>query len=116
MTIDGSGNYAGINCMGDATIILEGTNDVKGCSSDYPGIYVPRYKTLTILGTGSLTAIGNDRGAGIGGSSDTYCGNIVIEGGTLTAKAGEYAAGIGGGYGSCGDITINAGSPYIYQP
>ena len=111
VTIDGSGNYAGINCMGDATIILDGTNNVKGYSSDYPGIYVPRYKTLTILGTGSLTAIGNDRGAGIGGSSDGYCGNIVIEGGTITAKAGEYAAGIGSGsWGFCGDITISGGT------
>ena len=111
VTIDGSGNYAGINCMGDATIILDGTNNVKGYSSDYPGIYVPRYKTLTILGTGSLTAIGNDSGAGIGGSSDADCGNIVIEGGTIAATGGKYAAGIGsGGYGSCGSITISGGT------
>ena len=110
VTIDGSGNYAGINCMGDATIILDGTNNVKGYSSDYPGIYVPRYKTLTILGTGSLTAIGNDRGAGIGGSSDGYCGNIVIEGGTIAATGGLAAAGIGGGYGFCGNITISGGT------
>ena len=111
VTIDGSGNYAGINCMGDATIILDGTNNVKGYSSDYPGIYVPRYKTLTILGTGSLTAIGNGCGAGIGGSSNAYCGNIVIEGGTITATAGEYAAGIGGGgFGDCGNITISGGT------
>ena len=111
VTIDGSGKYAGINCMGDATIILDGTNNVKGYSSDYPGIYVPRYKTLTILGTGSLTAIGNDSGAGIGGSSDADCGNIVIEGGTIAATGGKYAAGIGsGGYGSCGSITISGGT------
>ena len=111
VTIDGSGNYAGINCMGDATIILDGTNNVKGYSSDYPGIYVPRYKTLTILGTGSLTAIGNGCGAGIGGRSDAYCGNIVIEGGTIAATGGTHAAGIGsGGYGSCGDITISGGT------
>ena len=111
VTIDGSGNYAGINCMGDATIILDGTNNVKGYSSDYPGIYVPRNKTLTILGTGSLTAIGNDSGAGIGGSSDADCGNIVIEGGTIAAMGGTHAAGIGsGGYGSCGSITISGGT------
>ena len=110
VTIDGSGKYAGINCMGDATIILDGTNNVKGCSSDYPGIYVPRYKTLTILGTGSLTAIGNDSGAGIGGSSDAYCGNIVIEGGTIAATGGLAAAGIGCGYGFCGNITISGGT------
>ena len=110
VTIDGSGNYAGINCMGDATIILDGTNNVKGYSSDYPGIYVPRYKTLTILGTGSLTAIGNGCGAGIGGRSDVYCGNIVIEGGTIAVTGGLAAAGIGGGYGYCGDITISGGT------
>ena len=111
VTIDGSGNYAGINCMGDATIILDGTNHVKGCSPDYPGIYVPRNKTLTILGTGSLTAIGNGRGAGIGGRSDAYCGNIVIEGGTIAATGGLAAAGIGsGGYGYCGSITISGGT------
>ena len=110
VTIDGSGNYAGINCMGDATIILDGTNNVKGYSSDYPGIYVPRYKTLTILGTGSLTAIGNGCGAGIGGRSDAYSGNIVIEGGTITATGGLAAAGIGGGYGYCGYITISGGT------
>ena len=111
VTIDGSGNYAGITCLGDATIILDGTNNVKGCSSDYPGIYVPRNKTLTILGTGSLTAIGNDSGAGIGGSSDADCGNIVIEGGTIAAMGGTHAAGIGsGGYGSCGSITISGGT------
>jgi hypothetical protein len=111
VTIDGSGNYAGINCMGDATIILDGTNNVKGYSSDYPGIYVPRYKTLTILGTGSLTAIGNGCGAGIGGSSDADCGNIVIEGGTIAAMGGAHAAGIGsGGYSSCGSITISGGT------
>ena len=110
VTIDGSGNYAGINCMGDATIILDGTNNVKGYSSDYPGIYVPRYKTLTILGTGSLTAIGNGCGAGIGGRSDAYSGNIVIEGGTITATGGLAAAGIGGGYGYCGNITISGGT------
>ena len=111
VTIDGSGNYAGINCMGDATIILDGTNHVKGYSPDYPGIYVPQNKTLTILGTGSLTAIGNDSGAGIGGSSDADCGNIVIEGGTIAAMGGTHAAGIGsGGYGSCGSITISGGT------
>ena len=111
VTIDGSGKYAGINCMGDATIILDGTNHVKGYSPNYPGIYVPQYKTLTILGTGSLTAIGNDSGAGIGGSSDADCGNIVIEGGTIAATGGKYAAGIGsGGYGSCGSITISGGT------
>ena len=39
-------NWAGLNCEGDATIILEGTNTVKGFSQ-YSGIHVPTNKTLT---------------------------------------------------------------------
>ena len=117
VTIDGSGNYAGINCMGDATIILDGTNNVKGYSSNdsgysgYSGIYVPKGSTLTILGTGSLTAIGNGYGAGIGGNFNADCGNIVIEGGTIVAMGGTHAAGIGSsGDVSCGSITISGGT------
>ena len=117
VTIDGSGNYAGINCIGDATIILDGTNNVKGCSSNdsgysgYSGIYVPKGSTLTILGTGSLTAIGNGYGAGIGGNFNADCGNIVIEGGTIVAMGGTHAAGIGSsGDVSCGSITISGGT------
>lgn len=117
VTIDGSGNYAGINCIGDATIILDGTNNVKGCSSNdsgysgYSGIYVPKGRTLTILGTGSLTAIGNGYGAGIGGNFNADCGNIVIEGGTIVAMGGTHAAGIGSsGDVSCGSITISGGT------
>ena len=133
-------NWAGITCNGDATIILEGTNTVRGFDFRYPGIYVPAGHTLTIKGSGSLTASSNGSGAGIGGGYNISCGNIVIEGGTInaiggsclagigggyqsscgninikganvTATGGNYAAGIGGGYyGSCGNITIGAGS------
>ena len=133
-------NWAGITCNGDATIILEGTNTVRGFDFHYPGIYVPAGHTLTIKGSGSLTASSNGSGAGIGGGYNISCGNIVIEGGTInaiggsciagigggyqsscgninikganvTATGGNYAAGIGGGYyGSCGNITIGAGS------
>jgi len=117
------GIYAGITCEGDATIILKGTNTVKGFHQEYPGIYVPgdkndptKNKTLTIQGTGSLTAstassIGNGYGAGIGGGRSKACGNIKIQGGTITATGGDNAAGIGTGYeGTCGDITISGGS------
>ena len=57
-----SGDYAGITCLGDATIILKdgSTNTVKGFYEDYPGILVPEGKMLTIKGetegNGSLTA------------------------------------------------------------
>ena len=101
--------WAGITCLGDATIIVKGTSAVKG-GHNSAGIFVPSGKTLTITGDGSLTATGKTRSAGIGGNTLTDCGNIVIDGGTITAVGSTAAAGIGGGYkGSCGDITITGG-------
>ena len=111
-----SAYFAGINPVGDATILLEGENTLKGGYEDYPGIFVPENKTLTIDGTGSLTASsgGDDEfgyGCGIGGGYQMAAGNIVIDGGTITANGGQWAAGIGSGYeGSCGNITINGGT------
>ena len=115
VTINGTGSYsyqfAGITCAGSATIILEGTNTVKGFYDDYPGIQVPENKTLTIQGTGSLTASSNGFGAGIGGGYHINCGNITIKGGTITATGGMSVAGIGGGEsGFCGNITISGGT------
>ena len=102
--------WAGITCVGDATIYLTGDNDVKG-GVNSSAIFVPKAKTLTIRGDGTLNAIGGTFSAGIGGSygdeGNQPCGNIVIEGGTITATGEEYAAGIGGAKGgSCGSITI----------
>ena len=106
-----SGEYAGISCLGGATINIEGTNTVKGFYENYPGINVPQNKTLTIRGTGELIASSNGYGAGIGGGFQIDCGNIVIESGTINATGGEGAAGIGSSdTGECGDITINGGS------
>ena len=101
----------GITCNGDATIILEGTNTVTSGNSS--GIQAGgENTTLTISGTGSLTATGNGlMAAGIGsGRGGTY-GNITIMGGTVTAYGNWLAAGIGSGEsGSCGDITISGGT------
>lgn len=105
-----TGNYAGITCEGDATIILSGTNTVKGFNEDYPGIYVPENKTVTIQGTGSLTASSNGWAAGIGGGNTGNCGNITITGGNITATGGYGRAGIGGGSDACGNITITGGT------
>ncbi len=121
--------WAGINCEGNATLILEGTNKVKGFYEYYPGIQAAHNGTgsgdeytLTIRGGGSLTASSNGLGAGIGsgrcGSSsgslttiDAPCGNINIQGGTITATGGEDAAGIGAATrSSCGNITISGGT------
>ena len=126
---------SGITCDGNATIILEGDNTVKGFGRS--GIEVKSGKTLTIMGTGTLNASGHNEhsGAGIGGegnivimggtinatgtsgaagigsASNGSCGNITISGGTVTAMGGNKAAGIGSGFeGFCGNITISGGT------
>ena len=107
---------AGITCLGDATIILRGENTVRSFSCSHPGIYVPKNKTLTIMGPGSLDVRcnvdedGNGLAAGIGGGYNERCGNIVIDGGDITAVGGMGSAGIGAGvFKKCGNITINGG-------
>jgi len=102
--------WAGINCLGDATIVLDSANDVTGYDGNYPGIHVPKGKTLTIRGKGQLTARSNGRGAGIGGGFELDCGDIRIEGGTITAFGGDCSAGIGSGQSAaCGNVTIDGG-------
>ena len=114
-------NWAGITCLGDATIILKDgtTNTVKGFNDNYPGIFAAVNKTLTIQGTGSLNASSNGYGAGIGGGygKNHPCGNINIQGGIITATGGYNAAGIGGGGianntdgPSCGTISMSGGT------
>ncbi len=108
--------YAGLECEGDATIILKDgtTNNLRGYC-DAGGIYIQPGKTLTIKGetegTGVLNAKGNGGyGAGIG-SGGTSCGNIVIEGGVINAEGGSGSPGIGAGaLGDCGNITITGGT------
>ena len=110
-------NCAGINCAGDATIILkDGTNnEVTAFDGNYPGIHIAVGKTLTIkgesAGTGTLMSRSFVNGAGIGGGKNISCGNIKIESGIITAISKAYAAGIGSGQNSsCGDITISGGT------
>ena len=106
--------WAGLTCEGNATIILEGKNTVKGFYENYPGIYVPANYTLTIKGTGSLDASSNGYGTGIGsgyGSSIPSAGSILIQGGNITATGGKYAAGIGSSHSnSCDNILISGGT------
>ncbi len=117
-------DHAAIHCLGNANIILEDKasgsgNEVynrakAGQFSDWPAVYVPQGKTLTISGTGKLWANGENSsgGAGIGGGKNINCGNITISSGIIPeAKGGTGAAGIGGGdNGSCGNILICGGT------
>ncbi len=110
---DGNFGWAGITCEGDATIILADgtTNTVKGFYRSCPGIHIPKTKTLTIQGGGSLNASSNGKGAGIGSHWRSSCGNIIIKDGHITATGGDYAAGIGcvNDNAECGNITISGG-------
>ena len=102
---------------GDATIELDGKNELKGGGYN-AGLEKDGHEpegTLTIKDDkgkdGSLTAEGGDGGgAGIGGGYESGAGNIKITGGTIESVGGEGAAGIGGGvYGTGHDIEISGG-------
>lgn len=104
----------------DVTIILMGTNSLNtGTSNANGSMVVIGDKTLTITGTGSLTAKGGKDGPCFGAykspSTDSTCGNIIISGGILDLTGGDInkgtgAAAIGTGYGgTCGNITITEG-------
>ena len=105
----------------EVTIILQGTNTLKGgpCA---PGIRAETGSKLTIEGDGTLNATGGyggDRGsgAGIGGggrggiaggaAGNGGAGEITISGGNVYANGGSggYGAGVGGD----GKITISGG-------
>ena len=112
---DSNYDWAGLTCKGNATITITGTNTIKGFYYKFPGIQAgPIGKTLTIDGTGTLTATGGRYGAGIGGGSHLSCGDITINSGTINASSTFGAAGIGSGFSNstCGDITINSGTIY----
>ena len=110
VNINTSAAYAAITCAGDATINLRGTNTVKSSLDNYPGIFIPSLCLLSIGGSGSLTATGGEKAAGIGSGYNSSCGKITINGGTVTATGGD-GAGIGSGmFGSCDNITINGGT------
>ena len=105
--------WAGLTCLGDATITLKGTSMIRGFYDDYPGIYVPEGSILRINGDGKLNASSNGDGAGIGGGYRGSCGTIMINGGTVTAAgtANSKGAGIGSGcFGSCEGICIYGGT------
>ncbi|SDN97476.1 hypothetical protein [Acetanaerobacterium elongatum] len=103
-----------------ATVILtlEGDNILKS-GSYCAGLQASQGAMLTISAdsTGTLTATGGDKSAGIGGADNSQysdirhndSGNIIINGGTVNAN-GTNGAGIGGGNGGTGgNITITGG-------
>ena len=110
---DGSGDSpvdAGIAAVtvqggGDATIELDGKNELKSGSGN-AGLEKNKHEskgTLTIKDDkgkdGSLTAEGGDDGAGIGGGIGSTGSSITIRGGAVEAVGGSNAAGIGDGAG-----------------
>ncbi len=120
-------NCAAFDIQGNSVVnlTLVSINSLKS-SKHMAGLQVNTTATVTIGGTGTLTATGNDS-AGIGGGTIVITGNanveangansyagigagtIVITGyASVKAKGGDYAAGIGGKYVNVGaDITIN---------
>ena len=94
---------------GDVNLILNGSNSL--ISDAGAGLHVAPGTSVTISGTGSLTAISQGgAGAGIGGNSYESSGEIIINSGTITATGSQYAAGIGGGEHGKANVTINGGS------
>ena len=108
---------------GDATIELDGANELKSGSHN-AGLEKNEHEskgTLTIKDDndtkGSLTAEGGKDGAGIGGGYESGAGNIEISGGKVSATGGSYsgdprpgAAGIGDGAGAWSEIDPDAPS------
>ena len=68
-------------------------------------------------GTGHLECSADSYNAGIGGNKDVKAGYVVIHGGTVTANGDDDGAGIGGGYGDGSGVrgvTIYGGKVYAY--
>lgn len=105
---------AAVSVSGDVVLIVEGESELHS-GKNHAGVEKANDNgTLTIIGSGKLSAYGGEGGAGIGGASGKPGNNITINGGTITAsgKAGNgWGAGIGGGKGQGGsNITIRGGN------
>lgn len=113
VNIDASGtNLSALSLEGDDYVFLtiNGENIIKGGNSgagikadSSSNLYI--YEDSSEKEAGLLTAVGGDKGAGIGGSgnaSDNSCGAISFSGVSVNATGGTGASGIGGGYGGDG--------------
>ena len=104
----------------NVTLTLSGSNTLISQTANKAAIHKTRGQqatssaaaTLTINGSGSLTAVGGSNAAGIGGGGyrgDTH--NIIINSGTISATGKGWAAGIGSSDdGSTWNIVINGGN------
>ena len=101
--------WAGLTCLGNATIILDGENTVRSFNRAFPCIQAgPDGSKLIITGDGKLTTEGSSS-AGIGSTENITCGDIEIQGGDFSLKDSRAGIGCWAG-GSCGDITITGGT------
>ena len=111
---------------GDATIELDGKNELKS-GSYHAGLEKNDEMSedgetisgkLTIKDDkgkdGSLTAEGGEGGAGIGGGKESTGSNITIRGGTVEAVGGSNAAGIGDGADRASDDTGDPNPGHLY--
>lgn len=94
--------------------IVDGSTNVLKSGANSAGLESSEGTMLKIYGgteeTGTLTAVGGNYGAGIGGSTGEAGGTIEIISGQIFATGGSSAAGIGGGKASAsGAITISGG-------
>lgn len=104
----------------NVNLTLRGSNTLISKTANKAAIHKTRGQqsdnsaaaTLTINGSGSLTAVGGNNAAGIGGGGyrgDTH--NIIINSGTISATGKGWAAGIGSSDdGSTWNIVINGGN------
>lgn len=104
-------NEAAVSVSGDVVLIVEGESELHS-GNDHAGVEKANDNgTLTITGSGTLSAYGGEWGAGIGGGKNADVHNIEIRGGTIIAYGGGGAAGIGSSnHGSVDGITIIGGT------
>lgn len=104
-------NEAAVSVSGDVVLIVEGESELHS-GDKHAGVEKANDNgTLTITGSGKLSAYGGEGGAGIGGGNSGAGSKIVIESGTIEAHGGNWGAGIGGGHSGAGSyITIRGGN------
>ena len=102
---------AAVSVSGDVVLIVEGESELHS-GKNHAGVEKANDNgTLTIIGSGKLSAYGGESGAGIGGGNSGAGSKIVIESGTIEAHGGNWGAGIGGGHSGAGSyITIRGGN------